>query len=149
MASPDAHEPTLPTGRKSEFGAAEWRTCSFSTEVKSTGARFGARDLTARPTGRWSRRALRCRRPTAALRHHPCPWCSSVFWSACSSCSKHAATVTRHPRPYPIRQWNSGKTWRAADGRAPTGHPRCGQTRGGRGLGQQAMEPRAAIALAG
>src|SRR5262249_24997349 len=45
-----------------------------SIEVKSTEARFGARASTARPTGRWSRRALRCRRPTAALRHH----CSGI-----------------------------------------------------------------------
>src|SRR5262249_43239301 len=43
----------------------------ISTEVKSTEARFGARASTARPTGRWSRRALRCRRPTAAPRRHP------------------------------------------------------------------------------
>src|SRR6516164_7411968 len=65
----------------------------ISTEVRSTEARFGAHASTAQPTGRWSRRALHCRRPTAAPRHHPCPWCSSVFWSACSFCSKHAAIV--------------------------------------------------------
>src|SRR5262249_3613331 len=106
MTSPDAHEPTLPTVRKSEFSNAEigalahlyrgevyrstvWRTrldSSTNWAVVTTGIALSA---------------------TAALRHHPCPWCSSVYWSACSFCSKHAATVISmsggHARVYSKR----------------------------------------------
>src|SRR6516162_2258468 len=93
MTSPDAHEPTLPTARKSEFSTAEigalahlyrgevYRSTVWRTRLDSS------TNWAVVTTG------IGCRRPTAAPRHHPCPWCSSVFWSACSFCSKHAAIV--------------------------------------------------------
>src|SRR5262249_43239300 len=93
MTLPDAHEPTFPTVRKSEFSTAEigalahlyrgevyrstvWRTrldSSTNWAVVTTGIALSATYSSAQAS--------------------PYPWCSSVFWSACSFCSKRAAIV--------------------------------------------------------
>src|SRR5262249_33410139 len=93
MTSPDAHEPALPTARKSEFSTAEigalahlyrgevyrstvWRTrldSSTNWAVVTTGIALSATYSSAQAS--------------------PLPMVLVGLWSVCSFCSKHAATV--------------------------------------------------------